>query len=537
VPPDGEGALVSARPAALPQELCGLDGLLFDLDGVVTRTAALHAEAWKRLFDEHLAAREARGKGSVSRFDMVGDYRAHVDGRAREDGVRGFLASRGVVLPEGDPEDGPDRETVRGLARRKNAYFRELLLTRGVERFASTIALAELARRAGLRTAVVTSSRNGAAVLAAAGLAGTFDLLVDGTDLARLGLEGKPAPHLFLEAARRLGVSPARAAVLEDARAGVAAARAGGFALVVGVDRAGQAEALRKAGAHRVVSDLAELFAREKESRSAEARRMDHLPSALTGGALGAMLDGHSPALFLDYDGTLTAIVDRPEDALLPRATRDALSALARLCPVAVVSGRALSDVKDLVGLEGIVYAGCHGFDIAGPGVIPPRHAEAERALPLLAEVAEALARRLRTIEGVRVENKTYAVAVHTRLVAPEREDEVRAAVAGHGARHPELRLTAGKKVIEVRPRVEWDKGRAVLWLMGALHLDRPEVVPVYVGDDLTDEDAFAALDGRGAGIVVGRDSRLTRARYALADPRDVLLFLEALHAGLAGVA
>jgi alpha,alpha-trehalase len=274
-----------------------------------------------------------------------------------------------------------------------------------------------------------------------------------------------------------------------------------------------------------------------REKRSAERRRIDRLPSALAGGGLGEILDGRSPALFLDYDGTLTPIVDRPEDALLSPATRDALAALARLCPVAVVSGRARADVEALVGLDGIVYAGCHGFDIAGPGIIPPRHAEAERAVPLLAEVGEALSQRLGGVEGVRVENKTYAVAVHTRLVAPEVEDEVRATVAGRAARHPELRLASGKKVLEVRPRVEWDKGRAVLWLMGALHLDRPDVVPVYLGDDLTDEDAFAALDGRGVGIVVGSESRLTRARYALEDTREVLLFLEALRTRLANAA
>ncbi|HEX9187443.1 MAG TPA: trehalose-phosphatase [Vicinamibacteria bacterium] len=263
---------------------------------------------------------------------------------------------------------------------------------------------------------------------------------------------------------------------------------------------------------------------------------MDRLPSALTDGALAEILDGRPPALFLDYDGTLTAIADRPEDALLPPATRETLAALSRLCPVAVVSGRARAEVEGLVGLPGIVYVGCHGFDIAGPGLVPPRPsaAEAEWAVPVLAELADALARRLGSIEGVRVENKTYAVAVHTRLAAPEREDEVRAAVAGRAARHPELRLTAGKKVIEVRPRVEWDKGRAVLWLLGLPPLDRPEVVPVYVGDDLTDEDAFAALEDRGVGIAVGRDSRRTLARYALEGPREVLILLEAVRAQLA---
>ena len=517
--------------ATLPEELRTLDALLFELDGVVTRAAALHAEAWKRLFDEHLAAREARGEASRPWFDAREDYRAHVDGRPREHGVRGFLASRGIVLPQGDPEDGPDRETVHGLARRKNVYFRELLLSRGVERFASTIALVEAARQAGLRTAVVSSSRNAAAVLAAAGLAEAFDLFVDGTDLARSGLAGKPAPELFLEAARRLGVSPTRAAVFEDTGAGVAAARAGGFAFVAGVDRSGQAEALREAGAHRVVRDLAELFRRERSRRGREATRMDRLPAPR---ALDEILGGRRPALFLDYDGTLTPFVDRPEDALLPAETREILAGLARLCPVAIVSGRTRDDVEALVGLDGIVYAGCHGFDIAGPGIIPPRHAEAERAVPALAEVADALVKRLGSIDGTLVENKTYAVAIHTRLVAPELEDEVRAAVAGRVARHPELRLTSGSKVLEVRPRMEWDKGRAVLWLLRALGLDRAEVAPIYIGDDLTDEDAFAVLSERGVGIVVGRDSRLTHAEYALAEPREVVHFLGALRGRLA---
>ena len=513
-------------------ELRGLAALLFDLDGVVTRTAILHAEAWKRVFDEHLAAREARGEPPLPLFDARGDYRAHVDGRSREDGVRVFLASRGLTLPEGLPDEDSDRETVHGLARRKNAYFRELLLTRGVERFGSTIALAEAARQDGLRTAVVTSSRNGAAVLAAAGLAEAFDLLVDGTDLARLGLQGKPAPDLFLEAARRLGTSPARAAVFEDARAGVEAARAGGFALVVGVDRAGQADALRAAGADLVVTDLEQLFQHEPVPEPRAPTRMDRLPSAL-GPALDTILGDRRPALFLDYDGTLTPIVGRPEEALLPAGTRKALSALTRLCPVAVVSGRARAEVADLVGIDDIVYAGCHGFDIAGPGIIPPRHVEAERARPALARVAQALGERLGSIEGVRIEDKTYAVAVHFRLVAPEQEDEVLAAVAGRASRHPELRLSGGKKVLEVRPRVEWDKGQAVLWLLRALGLDRPGVAAIYVGDDLTDEDAFAALAGRGVGIAVGRESRLTHADYALGDPREVLLFLEALRARL----
>jgi trehalose 6-phosphate phosphatase len=529
---------VTAGAPVLPRVVRGLDALLFDLDGVVTRTAALHAVAWKRLFDEYLAAREARGESPVPPFDPREDYRAHVDGRPREDGVRGFLAARGIDLPEGSREDGPERETVHGLARRKNGYFRELLLTRGVETFPSTLALADAARRAGLRVAVVTSSCNGAAVLSAAGLADAFDLLMDGNDLARLGLPGKPAPDLFLEAAARLGVSPRRAAVFEDARAGVAAARAGGFALVVGVDRTGQAGALRAAGAHVVVSDIGRLDSLRRAPARAPVR-MDRLPSPLASpDTLDEILRGRWPALFLDYDGTLSPIVDRPEQAGLPPSTRAVLAALAKLCPVAIVTGRARPDIEALVGLEGIVYAGCHGFDIAGPGLTPPQFPGEQRALSALASLGAALRARLGGIEGVLVEDKKYSVAVHTRLVAPEIEDDVRAVVAGQAARHPSVRLTTGKKVLEARPRVEWDKGRAVLFLLEALHLDRTAVVPIYMGDDATDEDAFRALADRGVTIVVGSegglDSRPSRAGYAVAGTREALRFLEALCTRLA---
>jgi alpha,alpha-trehalase len=526
-----------APPGALPEIFRDLDALLFDLDGVVTDTATLHAQAWARLFDEFLARRPPRDEPAAAPFDPVEDYRAHVDGRTREDGVRGFLASRGIVLPEGHPDDGPDRETVHGLARRKNGYFRELLLTRGVEAFSSTVHLVEAARAAGLRVAVVSSSRNAGAVLAASGLADAFDLLVDGSDLARAGLPGKPAPDLYLEAARRLGTSPARAAVFEDARAGVAAARAGGFALVVGIDRSGESDALREAGAHVVVADLGQL-AERSNTDGRGPMRLDRLPSPLASpGGLEQILRGRWPALFLDYDGTLSPIADRPEDARLPGRTRVVLAALARLCPVAIVSGRARADVEAMVGLDGIVYAGCHGFDIAGPGLTPPRYPEAERAVPVLAALAAGLRSRLGGVEGVRVEEKGYSVAIHTRLVAPELEDEVRAVVAGQVSRRPGVRLTSGKKVLEVVPRVDWDKGHAVRWLLAALGLDGRGVVPIYMGDDLTDEDAFRAMKGVGVGIVVGSDtgieSRPSRADYAVAGTTEALRFLEALRARL----
>jgi alpha,alpha-trehalase len=232
------------------------DAFLFDLDGVITRTAAPHAAAWKRLFDEYLAARV--GEEFVP-FDGETDYRRYVDGKPRLAGVRSFLAARGIDLPAGTLADDADRDTVHGLGKRKNRYFLALLDREGVRVYESAVSLLREARGRGVRTAVVSSSRNCAAILRAARLTPLFDVRVDGVELERLGLTGKPAPDMFLEAARRLAVAPARAVVFEDATAGVEAARRGRFGLVIGVGSAEHAAGLLAGAADVVVADLGEI--------------------------------------------------------------------------------------------------------------------------------------------------------------------------------------------------------------------------------------------------------------------------------------
>lgn len=231
-------------------DLGSFDAFVFDLDGVITRTATVHARAWKQLFDEDLAARAARTGERFVPFDLAADYRRYVDGKPRRAGVRSFLAARGIEEP---------RETVVGLGKRRDGYFLGLVAREGVEVFDSAVSLIRQARARGVRTAVASSSRNCAAILRAARLSSLFEARVDGVDLERFGLAGKPAPDMFLEAARRLGVPPARAAVFEDATAGVEAGRAGSFGLVIGIGAAEHARALRAHGAHAVVADLAEV--------------------------------------------------------------------------------------------------------------------------------------------------------------------------------------------------------------------------------------------------------------------------------------
>lgn len=228
---------------------------LFDLDGVVTKTAVVHAAAWKEMFDAFLRRRD----GEDFRPFGDADYDAYVDGRPRADGVRTFLASRGVELPEGTPGDPPDAETVHGLGNRKNELLLERIRTDGVEAYEGTLRYVEAVRAAGLRTAIVSSSANCRDVLRSIGAESLFDARIDGVVAAERGLPGKPEPDTFLAAAHDLGAEPSRAAVFEDARAGMDAGRAGGFGYVVGVDRVGQAAALYAHGADRVVTDLAEL--------------------------------------------------------------------------------------------------------------------------------------------------------------------------------------------------------------------------------------------------------------------------------------
>jgi beta-phosphoglucomutase family hydrolase len=232
---------------------------LFDLDGVLTRTAAQHTAAWKEMFDGWLRERAERAGEPFVPFDAHLDYTRHVDGKPRQDGTRDFLRSRGVELPEGDPDDGPDAETVWGLSARKNDLVQAVIERDGVETFDGSVDYVRAVRGAGLRTAVVSSSANTVLVLEAAGIGDLFDARVDGVVARERGLPGKPAPDTFLAAARDLGGGPDDAAVFEDAISGVAAGRAGGFTWVVGVDRAGHADALREAGADVVVQDLAEL--------------------------------------------------------------------------------------------------------------------------------------------------------------------------------------------------------------------------------------------------------------------------------------
>ncbi|MGV0992165.1 MAG: trehalose-phosphatase [Mycobacterium sp.] len=498
------------------------DAVLFDLDGIITDTATLHAAAWRELFDSYLGGRAASPAENHNPFSDE-DYRHFIDGKPRYDGVRDFLTSRGITLPWGDDSDGPDAETVCGLGNRKQVLFRAKVAV-GVPVFESTVALARRLRNAGVRIAVISASRNCALVLESAGLTDLFPIRVDGVVAAELGLAGKPDPAILLEAAGRLGVRPGRAVVVEDAEAGVAAARAGGFGLVLGVDRTGQSSAaLSDCGADVVIGDLADVAVRTID------RRMSVLPDALLSfEQIAGVSSARRPAFFFDFDGTLSDIVDEPDAATLVPGADAALRSLAALYPVAVLSGRGLDDIRERIGIPGLWYAGSHGFEMVAPDGTYHHNETAAQAVPLLDLAAAELIERLSSIPGVVVEHKRYAVAVHFRNAAAGAAATVTAAVHDAGRRHG-LRVTSGRMVVELRPNLDWDKGRTLEWIAG--EVDGTEsLLPIFIGDDLTDEDAFDAVLHDGIGIVVQHTEdgdRSTAARFALADPDHVREFLE----------
>ncbi|MGE5488099.1 MAG: trehalose-phosphatase [bacterium] len=234
--------------------------------------------------------------------------------------------------------------------------------------------------------------------------------------------------------------------------------------------------------------------------------------------------------VFLDYDGTLTPIVARPEDAVLSAEMREAVRGLASRCTVAVISGRDLSDVRALVGLDELFYAGSHGFEIAGPPGWGPHHEIGAEFLPVLAELERELSAALSAAPGAQLQRKRYSIAAHYRNVQrPGDEELVRRAVAAAIEHRPNLRISAGKKVLEIQPAIDWNKGKAVLWLLEAMNLDPCSTLPLYIGDDTTDEDAFRAVRERGVAILVREEPRLTLANYALEDTGEVRRFIEAL--------
>lgn len=377
--------------------------------------------------------------------------------------------------------------------------------------FESTIKLARKLLDVGVATAACSLRPDGQQLLKAAGIEDYFGVCVDGVPTAALA-----------DCTRRLGVRAERSVVVDDACAGVAAAHDAGFALVIGVDRAGHADRLLSCGADVVVADLDDVGVRTGD------RQMSALPDAVKSyGQLIGVLGARDPVLFFDYDGTLSPIVADPDAAALVDGAAEALEILASQCPVAILSGRDLADIRTRVPIPGIWYAGSHGFELTEPDGTYHRNEKAGAAIGVLERAAAELGECLAEIPGARVEHKRFAVAVHYREVAPEHIGAIVAATHKFGQQDG-LRVTNGRKIVELRPDIDWDKGTTLNWIRARIDPDGSKM-PIYIGDDLTDEDAFEAIQYDGIGIVVRHHEdgdRKTTARFSLQNPDEVREFV-----------
>ena len=498
---------------------------IIDLDGVIIKTDDQHAKTWKGAFDQYNERRKKEGKEAYKAFSIKEDYPKLLAGLPRYDGVWEFLNSRGIELDYGSPEDAGTEETVCGIGNLKNELFQELIEKEGVEVFEENIEKVRSWKEEGLRIAVVSSSKNCKQMLDAAQLNDLFEVRIDGIIAAERNIPGKPAPDTFLEAVDKLGIPPREALVVEDSPAGVEAAKGGDFRLIIGISSlsSGKEDLLEK-GADIVVDNLQELKVELRQERTAA-----ELPPVLERlQELKKTFGETTPLLFLDFDGTLSPIVENHQDAAISHEMRNLVKDLSKKYPVAVVSGRGLADVRKRVGLPELFYAGSHGFEIAGPDGYSKDHEEAVKVIPVFDEIEPILRKKLEPVSGVDFERKKFTLAIHYRQVPKEQEENVHENVSAVLKDYPEVLKSDGKKVIEIRPAIDWHKGKAVEFLKKELS-EAQDPLSVYVGDDVTDEDAFRTVSN-GIGILVGEHSQNTYADYGLEKQEDVQkLFRELL--------
>ncbi len=499
-----------------------IEAAIVDLDGVITHTASKHAQAWKETFDLYNQQRKKAGKEGFTPFSIDGDYPKYIDGIPRYDGVKNFLKSRKISLPLGKPGDEPGTETICGLGNLKNQLFLDIISREGVDVFDENVEVVRSWKKGGMKTAIISSSKNCERILKAAGLLDLFEVRVDGVVSLEKNIKGKPEPDIFLEAARALNVTPDHAIVVEDSLAGIEAGKAGNFHLVVGIiNKAGKTALLEK-GADEVVESLDELAF----NRGKEERRAHDLPSALQAfESIQEQFKKKEPVIFLDFDGTLAHIVDDHEAAGLTDDMTGLLEKFSEKYPTAIISGRDLQDLKQKVGLGNVHYAGSHGYEMEGPDHFINESAEAGKLIPQLDELEKEVAENLTDVEGVQLERKKYALAVHYRQVPEGQKRRVIEIVDGVASGFSKIKKGNGKKVIELQPNIDWHKGRAVEMLMEKISGGENNIFPVYIGDDITDEDAFKVM-GKGIAILVGDHGASTQADYHLESVDEVKEFM-----------
>lgn len=474
--------------------------VILDLDGVLTDTRNLHYEAWKQTFDEYL---RNYGQGPFSQKE----YEQYVDGKPRSQGILDFLIFRGIPITSSE---------LQKLGKRKNDIYLYELDHQGVVVFSDALRALRRWKEKGIPLAVVSSSKNTSKILERLRIRNFFDVEMNAVIGEEMHLDGKPHADYFLEAAKRLNKNPDECIVIEDAVSGIQAGKEGKFGTVIGVARPGQtgSKELGQAGADFVVSTLEEIF--------------DLKPNIIKNWRnFSQFIDGKEMALFLDFDGTLSEIVPDHKDAEMVEEIRPVLTRIAESIKVAIISGRDRKDVKTRVGIDGLFYAGCHGYDISGPGCFHFQIEEAEAAKEEMLEALKQIESHASNYPGLSVEPKKYFTAIHFRNVHPSLHQRLKNEINDLVKKFEKIEVRKGKMVVDLAPKLKWNKGEAVKKLCEVLDLDPGKTVAVYIGDDLTDEDVFCELHSWGVGIKVGVESMAgTCSDYSLRTPTEVGAFL-----------
>lgn len=505
--------------------LHGFHAAIFDMDGVITQTAKVHNQAWKKMFGEFFKDEQLDQSPVTDK-----DYLKYIDGKPRYKGVQSFLESRGIDLAWGQKDDGPDKKTICGLGNKKNKMFLDLIEKQGVEVFDDTINQIKLWRKNGIKTAVISSSNNCKYILEKAGVLELFDKRVDGVVSDELKLNGKPDPDIFTTAANKLNEKPENCMVIEDAISGVQAGTKGNFALVIGIARSDENNDLAENGADIVVKSMSEINLEESETYQPYFQLEKPLLFTHTE-AFKKQMGEKTPVLFLDYDGTLTPIVNNPADAKISGEMKKLITLVSKKYNVAAISGRDMDDLKQLMGIDELIYAGSHGFRISGPNGFYHEHEKTAKIVPYLDQLEERLKESfVNKFQGIQIERKRYAIAIHYRNAPDEVAEKVKQKTDEFIEQLTGVKKGSGKKIIELKPDIDWHKGKAVHWILEQLGWsDTSQYLPIYVGDDVTDEDAFEALKDRGLCLIVGHHENKTAADYKLKNIYQVKQFFELL--------
>jgi trehalose-phosphatase len=500
-----------------------IKGVIFDMDGVVTQTAQLHYKTWKVVLDQFL-----HKITSNSYHFTEQDYFYFFDGVPRKDGVKNYFSTLKIGEKEVKKHYEDLAQCIDVICSKKNNLMLSVIAEDKIQAFNDCMEFIEFIRSLDYKIAIISSSKNCRAILKSAGIENLFAVCVDGVIAEEKQLVGKPNPAIFLEAAKQLNLLPEQCLVIEDALAGVKAAKDGGFNTVA-LDRENKLfEEFRKYNPDYILRDLSknqvQFYKNFILQKSKAASALDALPFIAS-----SLNQQKEIVLFLDYDGTLTPIVDRPQDASLSPLMRESILCLCKNYLTVIISGRELTNLKEQVKIPNIFYAGNHGFELVGPENSNFSFKIGDDYLEDIQAIYKEIYLVFKEIPGCIIENKKFTLSIHYRLAHESQYEFISATIDRLLMNFKNLSRHEGKMVIEIRPRIAWNKGIAALSLLKWLKKDYLNVIPIYIGDDITDEDAFQQFNQKGITIKVGSDTH-TNAHFFLKTPQHVKHFLDQLN-------